>query len=89
MSKLTDAVAEYVEKTHHNILYFTDITDGVSETIHFGKSNPCQDSYSVAKAFTVTAIGILYDKGLLTLDIFVFLLPLGRIYVLSRHGERA
>ena len=29
-------------------------------------ANPTCDCYSVAKAFTVTAIGMLYDKGLLT-----------------------
>ena len=29
-------------------------------------ANPCCNCYSVAKAFTVTAIGILYDRGLLT-----------------------
>lgn len=29
-------------------------------------ANPCCNSYSVAKAFTVTAVGMLYDKGLLT-----------------------
>ena len=68
MSKLTEAVAEYVEQTHHNILYYTDITDGVSETIHFGESNPCQDSYSVAKAFVVTALGFLVDEGILSTD---------------------
>lgn len=28
-------------------------------------ANPCCNCYSVAKAFTVTAIGMLYDKGLL------------------------
>lgn len=31
-------------------------------------ANPTCNCYSVAKAFTVMAIGILYDKGLLTLD---------------------
>lgn len=31
-------------------------------------ANPCCNGYSVAKAFTVTAIGMLYDKGLLTPD---------------------
>ena len=31
-------------------------------------ANPCCNCYSVAKAFTVTALGILYDKGLLTPD---------------------
>lgn len=29
-------------------------------------ANPCCNSYSVAKAFTVTALGILYDQGLVT-----------------------
>lgn len=29
-------------------------------------ANPCCNGYSVAKAFTVTAIGMLYDKGLIT-----------------------
>ena len=29
-------------------------------------ANPCCNCYSVAKAFTVTAIGMLYDKGLVT-----------------------
>ena len=28
-------------------------------------TNACQNSYSVAKAFVVTAIGILYDRGLI------------------------
>jgi len=31
-------------------------------------ANPCCDSYSIAKAFTVTATGVLFDKGLLTPD---------------------
>ena len=31
-------------------------------------ANPTCNCYSVAKAFTVTAIGILYDRGLLTCD---------------------
>ena len=31
-------------------------------------ANPCCNCYSVAKAFTVTAVGMLYDRGLLTPD---------------------
>ena len=34
-------------------------------------SNPTCNCYSVAKAFTVTAIGLLYDKGLLTPNTFL------------------
>ncbi len=30
------------------------------------RTNACQDVYSVAKAYTMTAIGMLYDRGLLT-----------------------
>ena len=33
---------------------------------HHVPANPCCNCYSVAKAFTVTAVGMLYDKGLLT-----------------------
>ena len=35
-------------------------------------ANPTCDSYSVAKAFTVTALGLLYDRGLLTPETRVF-----------------
>lgn len=31
-------------------------------------ANACQNSYSVAKAFCVTAVGMLYDRGLLSTD---------------------
>lgn len=32
------------------------------------RTNACQNVYSVAKAYTMTAIGMLYDRGLLTPD---------------------
>lgn len=35
-------------------------------------ANPCCDCYSIAKAFTVTAIGVLFDRGLLTPNTKVF-----------------
>ncbi len=38
------------------------------ETLKRIPSNPCQNCYSVAKAFCVTAIGMLYDEKKLTLD---------------------
>ena len=40
-------------------------------------ANPCCNCYSVAKAFTVTAVGMLYDRGLLAPDMLVAqLLPI-------------
>jgi hypothetical protein len=34
-------------------------------------SNPTCNCYSVAKAFTVMGVGLLYDKGLLTTDMLI------------------
>ena len=40
-------------------------------------THPCCNCYSVAKAFTVTAVGMLYDRGLLAPDMLVAqLLPI-------------
>ena len=41
----------------------------VKETVVPG--NPTCNCYSVAKAFTVTAIGLLYDKGLISTDMLL------------------
>lgn len=40
--------------------------DGTIRLERHVPANPCCNCYSVAKAFTVTAVGMLYDKGLLT-----------------------
>lgn len=42
--------------------------DGDPVTLSLAETNPCQDVYSVAKAYTVTAVGLLYDRGLLSPD---------------------
>lgn len=68
MSVFTEKAREFIESGNYNVYHLTEIRDGVSETISFRKSNPCQNSYSVAKAFVVTALGVLYDKGLLSTD---------------------
>ena len=41
-------------------------TPNGAETINRIPSNPCQNCYSVAKVFCVTAIGMLFDEGKLT-----------------------
>ena len=68
MSKLTDAISQFVTENNYNVYHYTEITEDVAETIHFNKSNPCQNSYSAAKAFVVTAIGMLVDAGMLSTD---------------------
>ena len=42
--------------------------DGTIRTHRFQPCNRCNDSYSVAKAFTMTAVGLLWDDGLLDVD---------------------
>ena len=50
-------------------LYSVAVIDG--EGLHKAKvqkANRCNNSYSVAKAFTMTAIGMLWDKGLISTE---------------------
>lgn len=42
--------------------------DGPIETWNMTEANPCQDTYSVSKTFTMTAIGLLWDRGQISLD---------------------
>ena len=66
MSRLLSDLAEYVRQKQYPLYSISEIwNDGPVETIQLREANPCQNSYSVAKAFVVTALGILYDRGLL------------------------
>ncbi|MBQ2965177.1 MAG: beta-lactamase family protein [Clostridia bacterium] len=68
MSRFLEECMEYIETLPFRIIRLTEIHNGVSETDEDVQGNPCQNAYSVAKAFTMTAIGLLYDKGLLRTD---------------------
>lgn len=56
----------------------TVIRDGVSETARINPANDCNDIYSISKNFTATAIGMLCDRGMLSVDdtIYDILSPL-------------
>lgn len=68
MSRFLDACAAYVKTLPFEIIRLTEIHNGISETLEYKEENPCQNTYSVAKTFTMTAVGLLYDKGLIRLD---------------------
>ncbi|MBR6558674.1 MAG: beta-lactamase family protein [Clostridia bacterium] len=69
MSIFMDKVKSFIDENDYNVHHFSAIINGEAENIHsIRRSNPCQNSYSMAKAFVVTAIGMLYDKGLLSTD---------------------
>ena len=69
MSKFLDAFAEHLRETGCNVFRASEeLMGGEIETVALSESNPCQNSYSITKAFTVTAIGLLFDRGLISPD---------------------
>lgn len=68
MSTFLQDFAAFAEANGYHIFRVTEIFRGQSETLELRPVPRCQNSYSVAKVFTVTALGILWDRGLLRLD---------------------
>ena len=69
MSRFLEDITEFVKKQPFNVIRISEVQgDGEIETAEFTPANPCQNCYSISKLFTVTAIGILWDRGLLRLD---------------------
>lgn len=56
-------IEERVRELGLNFYELAVMTDGGVEVVRFQPSNLCQNSYSVAKAFVVTAVGMLFDQG--------------------------
>ena len=69
MSNFLNDIADYIKEKGYNVYSIAIIENaGEAQSIQLKNVNACQDSYSVAKAFTMTAVGILFDRGLLKLD---------------------
>ncbi len=68
MSRFLDECVKFIETQPFDIIRISEYKDGKIETAECVPANPCQNTYSVAKAFTMTAIGLLYDRGLVKLD---------------------
>ncbi len=72
MSDVLRATEEFIKENNYNIYSIAEICDGGEvQSVCVNPANACQNSYSVAKVFTVTAIGLLFDRGLLSPDDFV------------------
>lgn len=66
MSAFLDELVAFLNKQPNDLIRVSVVCgDEDPETHEFINTNRCQDVYSCAKAFTMTAIGLLYDKGLL------------------------
>lgn len=69
MTPFLDAFSDFIQTQPFRIIRLSEVRgDGLIETFEMTEANPCQDAYSVAKTFTMTAIGLLWDRGLLSLD---------------------
>ena len=66
MSELFEKLCQFITDSKENFFTLSMISETYgAENARFVATNRCQDSYSVAKAFVVTAAGIAYDRGLL------------------------
>ena len=69
MSKFLDDFAAYIKDNNGRVFSIAEISgDYAPEKIEITENNPCQNIYSVSKIYTVTAIGVLCDRGLLHTD---------------------
>ena len=69
MSRFLDDLAAFASLQSFPVIRFAEIVgDGEPETVNLTETNRCQNVYSVAKAFCVTAVGILWDRGMIRLE---------------------
>ena len=69
-----------IASSEKGIYQITVVEDGISVTKNITPANKTNNCYSISKVFTVTALGMLYDDGLLSpdekpIDIFKDQLP--------------
>ncbi|HBL40731.1 MAG TPA: hypothetical protein DDY98_03845 [Ruminococcaceae bacterium] len=64
MSKFLEDVKAFCLENNYCVYSIGEIKNGgEAEEITVIEANACQNGYSMAKAFTTTAIGLLYDRG--------------------------
>lgn len=69
MSRFLDDFSALLSTRKHHIHRIAEIKDnGNAEILELNPATPCQNGYSIAKAFTVTAVGFLSDRGLLGVE---------------------
>ena len=69
MSPFLEALGAFLDEQPFEIIRLSEVyRDGAIETLERTPASFCQNVYSVAKTFTMTALGLLYDRGLLRLD---------------------
>lgn len=86
MSLFMDRMVEWIRQNGYPIYRVAQaVGEDEVEVAILQNANPSQNSYSVAKAFVVTAIGILCDRGLLSTEDRVIGLLSGELSPLTRE----
>ena len=69
MSRFLKEIDAFIDTQPFDIIRLSQsYRGGEIETLERTRANPCQNVYSVAKTFTMTALGLLFDRGLLRPD---------------------
>ena len=69
MSRFLEDFAEFIKNNDGRVFAVSEIIGNeLPETVRITENNASQNIYSVSKMFTVTAIGILCDRSLLSTE---------------------
>ena len=69
MSRLLRDLADFARSNNYPLIHAAELReDGEPEVIHMRPANACLNCYSIAKVFTLSAVGLLWDRGLLDLS---------------------
>ncbi|MBE6730479.1 MAG: serine hydrolase [Ruminococcaceae bacterium] len=71
-SKIIDKLVRETHKFRSQVYGIGVYENGEMKTVKTAPSNDCNAIYSICKNFTAVAVGILIDRGLLTLDTDVY-----------------
>lgn len=72
MQTTIDKLEKIAKERHLNVYWITQIEEGTAHTVSVTPANLCNDIFSISKAFTSTALGMLWDTGKLSLDDTVY-----------------
>ena len=69
MSEFLKAVSEFMAQRKHETVRVAEMcAEGDAQVLELNPGSPLQNLYSVAKTFVVTGVGLLYDRGLLSVE---------------------
>lgn len=68
MTRFLEEFCGFIRRENKHVFRVTEMCGGVAESVTLCATPRCQNTYSIAKLFTTTAVGMLFDEGKLTPD---------------------